>query len=236
MSELGFLDALADPRWVTSWYGFGLIAAAWVFYDTLTANRHVMPAMKAAWPIIVLFFSVLGLALYVWSCRPPRIGEIQRESRERAKQAHSEFVSATWKKVVGSDIHCVGGDGLGIMSAMVVTRLLGLSFWTEFWIEYAAGFVFGWFVFQVPSMRHMGRSWPIAIYRGARAEFFSMIGVMFGMGLVMRFVTPTVVGHPPLPDTAAFWGFGALGLIVGFVFTYPINWCLVKIGWKHGMG
>ena len=24
-------------------------------------------------------------------------------------------------------------------------------------------------------------------------------------------------------------------LLVGFVFTYPINWWLVTIGWKHGM-
>jgi hypothetical protein len=62
-----------------------------------------------------------------------------------------------------------------------------------------------------------------------------MATVMLGMGLVMRFVTPAVVGHPPRPDTAAFWGFGALGLLVGFIFTYPMNWLLVKIGWKHGM-
>jgi hypothetical protein len=23
--------------------------------------------------------------------------------------------------------------------------------------------------------------------------------------------------------------------LVGFIFTYPINWWLVTIGWKHGM-
>jgi hypothetical protein len=38
---------------------------------------------------------------------------------------HHRYVGKTWKKVVGSDIHCVGGDGLGIMSAMVLTRLVG---------------------------------------------------------------------------------------------------------------
>ena len=85
-------------------------------------------------------------------------------------------------------------------------------------------------------MRHMGNSWAAAIWKGGRAEFFSMITVMVGMGLVMRFVTPAVVGHVPMPNTAAFWGFATLGLLAGFVFTYPVNWCLVKIGWKHGMG
>ena len=35
------------------------------WYDTFTADRHVTPALKAAWPIIALFFPVIGLALYV---------------------------------------------------------------------------------------------------------------------------------------------------------------------------
>lgn len=39
-----------------------------------------------------------------------------------------------------------------------------------------------------------------------------------------------------LAEPGAFWGFGALGLIVGFVFTLPVNWVLVAVGWKHGMG
>lgn len=205
MNPFGFLAFLADPRFVAAWYGFGLMAAGWVLHDTFTANQHVMPAMKAAWPIIVLFFSPIGLALYLWSCRPSQIGRIQRQSSARTKEVHTAFVSRTWKKVVGSDIHCVGGDGLGIMSAMVVSRLAGLRFWNEFWIEYAAGFAFGWFFFQAPAMRRMENSWAAAILNGGRAEFFSMIAVMLGMGLVMRFVTPAVVGHRPSPDTAAFW-------------------------------
>ena len=63
---------------------------------------------------------------------------------------------AKWKKVVGADIHCVAGDGLGIITAMVVTRWLGVDFATEFWIEYAVGFAFGWFIFQYWAMRSMG--------------------------------------------------------------------------------
>lgn len=117
--------------------------------------------------------------------------------------------------MVGSTIHCVGGDGLGIMTAMVVTRLIGLGFWAEFWIEYAVGFAFGWLIFQTWSMREQGNSWLKALWMGGRAEFFSLITVMVGMGLVMRFVTPAVVGERPPPTTAAFWGFGALGLLVG---------------------
>lgn len=62
-----------------------------------------------------------------------------------------------------------------------------------------------------------------------------MITVMGGMGLVMGFLTPLTVGEQPDPNTFAFWGFGALGPFVGFVFTYPMNWLLVQMKWKHGM-
>ena len=82
----------------------------------------------------------------------------------------------------------------------------------------------------------MGKPWGRAIWHAGRAEFFSMITVMVGMGLVMRFVTPAAVGHRPDPWEWAFWSFGALGLLVGAVCTYPMNWWLVRRGWKHGMG
>ena len=228
-----FLSFLQNPAFVAPWYAFGLLAAVWIVRDELVANTNVMPVLKVGWPIIVTFFSVLGLALYFASCRPPGIGSLGGDDAERA---HHDYVSATWRRVTGSVIHCVGGDGLGVMTAMVLARYWELSFWNEFWFEYAVGFGFGWFVFQYPAMRKMGHEPLESLLKGGRAEFFSMITVMLGMGLVMRYVTPAVVGHRPDAAEAAFWGFGALGLLVGAVFTYPMNWWLVAKGWKHGMG
>ncbi len=231
--DWGWLAFLAEPWFVVGWYAFGAAAAAWVIYDTLHANRQMKSAMKAPFPIIVFFFSILGLAIYVFSARAPGIGGKQGEA---AKQAHREYTSNPLRKVTGPVIHCVGGDGLGIMTAMVMARIANLSFWQEFWFEYAAGYAFGWFIFQYMSFRNMGDGPFVAWMKGGRAEFFSMITVMGGMGAVMGLVTPRVVGAQPDPSTAAFWGFGFLGLFAGFVATYPTNWLLVKIGWKHGMG
>jgi hypothetical protein len=232
---LHFFDFLDNPWFVFLWYGFGVAAAAGILYDTLNINRNVSAPLKAAWPIIVIFFSIIGLALYLWSCRPTHIGKLQAQKPVEAARAHHAFVSDHWKKVIGSTAHCVGGDGLGIMSAMIVTRLWGFSFWREFLIEYAAGFLFGWLIFQTWAMRQMNNSWPMAVWKGGRAEFFSMLTLMLGMGLIMRFITPAVAGGAPRPDTAAFWGLAGFGLMVGFVFTYPMNSWLVRIGWKHGM-
>ena len=230
--DTGFLSFLAEPWFVIPWYSIGLLGAAWVLYDAYVLNKQVNEALKWAWPIIIFFFSVIGIALYVWTCRPPKIGEVEGEEE---KKRHHEYVSTLFRKVTGSVIHCVGGDGLGIMTAMVIARIINISFWGEFWFEYAVGFAFGWFIFQYKAMSKMADGPLQTLWMGGRAEFFSMITVMAGMGLVMGFVTPLTVGEQPDPNTFAFWGFGALGLLVGFIFTYPMNWMLVQIKWKHGM-
>jgi hypothetical protein len=232
--ELNALTVLAQPWFVAAWYAVGLLGALWVIRDELVANTPLNTAVKWAMPIIVVFFSVIGLALYWWTCRPPGIGA--QPSEEAKKTAFTEYVKPVYKKVNGSIVHCVGGDGLGIVSAMIVARLVSMSFWQEFWFEYAAGFAFGWFIFQLKAMLGMTDSIPKALWMGGRAEFFSMITVMAGMGLVMGVVTPLAVGQQPKPTTAAFWGFAALGLLAGYVATIPTNWILVKMGWKHGLG
>ncbi len=48
----------------------------------------------------------------------------------------------------------------------------------------------------------MGNSLGLSLWKAGRAEFFSMMTVMLGMGLVMYFVTPAVVGESPDPTTA----------------------------------
>lgn len=237
MQLLGFLantlPFMAEPWFSIPWYAIAILGAAWTAYDALTTNRALNPPLKLAWPIIIFFFSIVGLLLYLLTSRPADAG---RQQGRDAMKRFTDYSQPRWRKVVASATHCVGGDGLGIITAMVIARVAGFSFWQEFWFEYLVGYLFGWFIFQTWAMRLHGNSWLGSLWKGGRAEFFSMMTVMLGMGLVMRFVTPSVVGMQPLPDTYAFWTFGALGLLVGFVFTYPMNWWLVKIGWKHGQG
>lgn len=228
------LELLSQPGFVVPWYLVGAVAAAWVAHDLRHTNTALKQAMKWAWPIIVFFFSVLGVALYFATARAP--GLASAGSDEERKKLHEHFERSMPRRVNGAVIHCVAGDGLGIMTGMAIARVLGMSFRHEFWFEYFVGFCFGWFIFQFRSMTMMTDSKVRALAMAFRAEFFSMLTVMGGMGAVMAFVTPMVVGMPPKPWTAAFWGFGMLGLLVGYVFTFPMNWMIVKIGWKHGMG
>ncbi len=232
--SLGFLYFLADPWFVVPWYAVGALGAWYVIYDLRNKNTVLKPAMKWAWPIIVFFFSVIGLALYWGTARAPGIGG--KESQEEKKKLHHAYEQSMWRRVNGAVIHCVAGDGFGIMTAMVIARFASVSFWQEFWFEYLVGFVIGWIIFQRKSMTMMTDNLPMQLAMSFRAEFFSMLTVMGGMGAVMTYITPLVVTAQPKPFTAAFWGFGMLGLLVGFVLTFPMNWMMVKVGWKHGMG
>lgn len=229
-----FLFFVGEPWFVVPWYVVGALGALYLIYDMRVNNTALKPAMKWAWPIIALFFSVIGLALYFATARAPDVGE--EEDPERKKEAHHRYEESMWRRVNGAVIHCVAGDGFGIMTGMVIARASGMSFWQEFWFEYLVGFVVGWCIFQRKSMAMMTDSLPRQLAMAFRAEFFSMLTVMAGMGAVMTLVTPMVATAQPKPLTSAFWGFGMLGLLVGFVFTYPMNWMMVKIGWKHGMG
>ncbi|MEO7087468.1 MAG: DUF4396 domain-containing protein [Bacteroidia bacterium] len=231
------LNFLTDESFVLLWYVSGLLLAMWVIYDLYNLNTSVNKSLKVGWPIIVIFFSVIGFLWYLLTCRPD--GLLFRYPKENKKafdkEHHHEQVSSTFSKVTGSVIHCVAGEGLGIMTAMVIARYIGLNFWAEFTGEYITGFLFGWILFQYTAMRSIGNSPSQALWKGGRAEFFSMITLMSGMLLTAKLIQPLIISSPPLPSTYTFWGLASLALFIGTIITYPMNWWLVSIGWKHGM-
>lgn len=227
-----YLQFLTSSSFVLSWYISGIMLAGWVVYDELYINTPVNKSLKVGWPIIIIFFSIIGFLLYLLTCRPKEIANL---TDDKKKKVHHIYVNKVFSKVTGSVIHCVAGDGLGIISPMVVGRWVGLSFWSEFAAEYITGFLFGWILFQYPAMRSMKKSPKQSLWMGGRAEFFSMITLMTGMLITIKFIQPYIIPISPLPDSYAFWGVASLALFIGTIVTYPMNWWLVSIGWKHGM-
>jgi len=64
---------LTNELFVISWYISGFVLACWVIYDELKINTAVNKPLKVGWPIIIFFFLVIGLLLYIWTCRAPRM-------------------------------------------------------------------------------------------------------------------------------------------------------------------
>jgi hypothetical protein len=61
------------------------------------------------------------------------------------------------------------------------------------------------------------------------------------MNLLMTGMVPTVMALKSRipsaadPTTPSFWFVMSMGLLVGFIFAYPMNWWLVAYHLKHGM-
>jgi hypothetical protein len=180
------------------------------------------PVLKWGFIIVTLYSGPIGLILWLLACREPLPG------------LHERYVAARWRQVVGSTMHCVAGDGIGILAAAVVASRLHLPGTVEAVFEYAAGFLFGWMIFQALFMRDMmGGSYPKALAATFYAELVSMNGVMAGM-MIVTMPWRAALGDPG-PATGAFWFIMSIGLTAGFLVAYPINWWLVARGLKHGM-
>lgn len=179
--------------------------------------------MKWGFVIITAFIGPFGAFLYVLGCREPLPG------------THEAYVAAKWRQVLGSTMHCVAGDGVGIVAAAVITASWHWPLAADLVVEFAAGFVFGWTIFQSLFMKSMaGGSYPQALRSSFLPELLSMNGVMAGMMVVMTIAMSHLHGAHS-PASPQFWFIMSMSLFAGFIVAYPINWWLVSLGLKHGM-
>jgi hypothetical protein len=203
------------------WFVLAALAVAFVAIDI--RNTPESPVLKWGFVLLTAYTGVVGAFLYVLGCREPLPG------------THEQYTAARWRQTLGSTMHCVAGDGVGILVGAVLSSLLGLTGLAEVALEYLLGFGFGWTIFQALFMREAaGGSYPIALKRTFIPELLSMNLLMAGM-------VPTAMTlrrHVDLaadPAHARFWFVMSMALLVGFIVAYPMNWWLVANHLKHGM-
>ncbi len=70
----------------------------------------------------------------------------------------------------------------------------------------------------------------------ARADFLAITAFEVGLFGWMAITQLVLFPSPHLPaDTAAFWFLMQVGMLTGFVTTYPVNWWLIRRGIKDIM-
>lgn len=202
---------------------FVLTALALIFVAIDIRSTPELPVLKWGFVLVTAYTGVLGAFLYVLGCREPLPG------------THEQFVAPRWRQTLGSTMHCVAGDGVGILVGAVLARALGLMELGEAALEYILGFAFGWMVFQALFMRDMvGGSYERSLTSTFIPELLSMNLLMAGMVPTMM-ILQMVLGTGVSPATPAFWFVMSMALLVGFIVAYPINWWLVRFNLKHGM-
>ena len=203
------------------WFLMTGLALLFVAIDIRSTPKS--PVLKWGFLLLTVYTGVVGAFLYVLGCREPLPG------------LHERYTAARWRQTLGSTMHCVAGDGLGILAGAVLSSVLGLSGLTEIIVEYVLGFAFGWTIFQSLFMRDsLGGSYRRALEATFVAELLSMNLLMAGMlPTVAAFRAHIASAENPL--TPAFWFVMSMGLLVGFIVAYPMNWWLVANHLKHGM-
>lgn len=205
------------------WLWFGLTAASLLFVTIDIRSTPESPVLKWGFILMTAYTGPIGAFLYVLGCREPLPG------------SHERYVSAHWRQALGSTMHCVAGDGVGILVGAVIARSWHLPALAEIALEYLLGFGFGWSIFQALFMRDMaGGSYARSLASTFLPELLSMNFLMAGMVPVMMVAMQHVPGSHD-PSNADFWFVMSLSLLTGFLFAYPVNSWLVARHLKHGM-
>lgn len=202
---------------------FILTALSVVFVTIDIRFTPESPVMKWGFVLVTAYTGVIGAFLYVLGCREP------------LRDLHERYVAAQWRQALGSTMHCVAGDGVGILIGAVLASLMELSAPIKFILEYLLGFGFGWSIFQALFMRDMaGGSYLRSLAITFLPELLSMNWLMAGMVPAEMALKMTIPGSTN-PTSPAFWFVMSMALLVGGILAYPINWWLVSHGLKHGM-
>jgi hypothetical protein len=202
---------------------FVLTAAGLLFVAIDIRSTPESPVLKWGFVLVTAYTGIVGAFLYVLGCREPLPG------------LHERYVAARWRQVLGSTMHCVAGDGVGILAGAVLSAVFGLAGTAEMIVEYVLGFAFGWTIFQALFMREMAGGSYIRSLTG------TFVPELLSMNLLMAGMIPTMMAlKMRIPSAAdplnpAFWFVMSMALLVGFVLAYPINWWLVRYQLKHGM-
>jgi len=122
---------------------FLLTALSLIFVAFDIRSTPASPVLKWGFILLTAYTGPVGAFLYVLGCREPLPG------------MHERYVATRWRQVLGSTMHCVAGDGVGILAGAVIASLFHLAKVTDIALEYALGFGFGWSIFQALFMRGM---------------------------------------------------------------------------------
>lgn len=197
---------------------FSLIFVSWDIRSTPES-----PVLKWGFILVTAYTGPIGAFLYVLGCREP------------LPRTHEQYVAARWRQVLGSTMHCVAGDGVGILAGAAIGSFLHLSPFRDIALEYVLGFGFGWTIFQALFMRDTaGGSYTRALTKTFLPELLSMNGLMGGMVAVAAVSRARVPGSTDVLSPA-FWFIMSMALLAGFIVAYPVNWWLVANHLKHGM-
>ena len=201
-------------------------SAAFIVWQTWArGNRLQMPIMEVVWPVTALYLGPVA----VWAWRRWRI--------PKGEGMQDRPLPTAAALAVG---HCGAGCTLGdiVGSSLVFLlglELAGLALWPELAVDFVLALSLG-VIFQywtIAPMRGLGlRDGLVA---ALKADTLSLVAFEVGLFAWMILVQLVLFPEGLHPDEAGFWFMMQVGMILGFITAYPVNWWLVRAGIKERM-
>jgi hypothetical protein len=226
------------PAWlnIVSLASLGL-AASCALWIALDCRRHPqkMGIMNLVWPLSALFGSVLLLWFYL---RYGRAGASEKGG----------FAVAVGKGALHCGSGCTLGDILAETLAVTVPAVLvplgypGLfgdrifAIWIlDFIFAFVIGIVFQYFA--IAPMRGLGlRDGILAALRADALSLTAWQVGMYGLMAIAYFrLFPAAFGVRIDAGMPVFWLVMQFAMLAGSVTAYPVNWWLIRKGWKEEM-
>lgn len=231
------------PGWfqLFSWaaLGLGFVSALAIAADiVLLGNRQRMAIMNLVYPISALYLG--PLALWAYLTRGRRMSRKQMPEGDSALEHEGGRLS--WWQVSLSDSHCGAGCALGDLGGEWIvwasgwtigsTAALGPEYILDLPLAWTLGILFQYFAIA-PMRGQLGELGPLR--DAVKADTLSILSFEIGLFGWMA-LSHYVLWKPPLiVDSSGHWFMMQIGMMLGFLSSWPVNRWLLRRGIKEPM-
>lgn len=238
------MTAFTAISWIS--LGISFLCAIVIMVDEIR-HPQKMWIMNIVWPVTALYFSVFALWGYYRIGRgmakdamPGKSKELmEQHKKKREEQARRD---PTWQQTAVSDSHCGAGCTIGDIIAefslfALGWTLLGKSLYAEFVADLLLAWLLG-FAFQYFTIKPMRNLLPMqGLLAALKSDTLSILTFEIGLFAWMALTSFVFFPHPHLhPTDAGYWFMMQIGMVLGYITSYPMNRWLMKVGWKEAMG
>ena len=201
----------------------------------MLGNWQHMAIMNLAFPLTALYLG--PIALWAYFARGRRMS---RKRMHMQAAGMNEGARDSWWQVSLSDSHCgagcalgdIGGEWIVWASGWMIGSALGPEYILDLTLAWTFGILFQYFAIA-PLRNQVGQLAPLG--DAIKSDTLSILGFEVGLFGWMA-IADYVIWKPPLPiDSSSQWFMMQIGMVIGFVTSWPVNQWLLRRGIKEPM-
>jgi hypothetical protein len=236
-----------------------LASAVYLLYDNVVHKRRMLAVMKWVWPITALYMGPVA----IWAYRTMGLASMQHGGGHRSgggtnhqdsggqrpgghrlddhcEERRGSSGQRFWQIVFKGVTHCGGGCAIGDLIGewavfISAATLAGIALWPEYIADFILAYAFGiaFQYFAIVPLRGLG--FKDGLIAAVKSDTLALTAFEIGLFGWMGLYNIVFFGGHLQPDSPVYWFMMQIGMLVGFVTSYPMNWWLIQTGLKAAM-